>query len=316
MDIGMQVAGQFGLNWDRWLRALELGDRLGFHSVMRSDHYYTGQPRDSLEAFVSLAVAAHVTKNVRFGTLVAPVTFRHPVDVGRMAAQIDILSGGRFVLGLGSGWAAPEYETYGLAFPSTKERMDRLDEAIRLMRAMWSDGPANFDGRFYQLKDATSLPKPAAGRPPIMIGGGGERRTLRIVAEHADEWNAVSLTVDQYRHKTEVLEKHCQDVGRDPATIRRSVDIFAIIGPSQSIIEEATDEITGWFPSEAKTREELREAALQRGMIFASTDEIVDLVGRFHEVGADEIIFQHILFDKPDIPEYISADIMPQVANL
>lgn len=316
MDIGMMIAAQFGLNWDRWLRALELADRLGFNSIMRSDHYHTGKQRDSLEAFVSLAVAAHVTKNVRFGTLVAPVTFRHPVDVGRMAAQIDVLSGGRFVMGLGSGWAAPEYETFGIPLPSTKERMDRLDEAIRLMRAMWSDGPANFDGQFYQLKDADCLPKPAAGRPPIMVGGGGERRTLRIVAEHADEWNAVNLSVDQYRHKTEVLEKHCEDVGRDPAAIRRSVDIFALIGPSQALIDEATDEFMGWFPTEAKTREQFRDTATQRGTVFASTDQIVDLIGRFHEVGADEAIFQHILFDKPDIPQYISADIMPQVANL
>ena len=193
MQIGLMVPAQFGLNWERWLHIVELAERLDFHSVFRSDHYFSGAQEDSLEAYVSLAVAAQVTERIRFGPMVSPVTFRHPVDVGRMAAQIDLLSGGRFVMGVGAGWPAPEYEAYGLPSPPLGERFDRLAEAIEVMQSLWRPGTHSFSGRYYQLRDVNCLPKPAAGRPDLLIGGAGERRTLRLVAEHANEWNAVNL---------------------------------------------------------------------------------------------------------------------------
>ncbi len=316
MKVGLMVAGQFGLTWQSWLHVLALVERLGFHSVFRSDHYYTGQQQASLETFISLAVAAGETQRVRFGPLVSPVTFRHPVDVGRMAAQIDLLSGGRFVMGLGAGFAAPEYTTYGIPLPPTRERFDRLDEAIRLMRALWSDGPADFDGQFYQLKGADCLPKPAAGRPPILIGGTGERRTLQLVARYADEWNAVVPSAEVYAAKNAVLEKHCAAAGRDPATIRRSIDLFALVGPTEHIVDEATRRIMSWFGSQgAASPAEYRQREDSRGQYFGGTDELLDYLGRLAQQGADEAIFQHFLFEHDDVPEYLAAEIAPQVAK-
>ena len=163
MDVGLMVEGQNGLTWERWSHILALAERLGFPSVFRSDHYFIGPQQDSLEAYLSFVVAAQATQRIRFGPLVTPVTFRHPANVARMAAQIDQLSGGRFVMGLGAGWNEAEHRAYGLPFPSTRERFDRLEEAIQISKALWTSDTATFAGRYYQLDGADCLPRPAAG---------------------------------------------------------------------------------------------------------------------------------------------------------
>ena len=134
-----------------------------------------------------------------------------------MAAQIDELSNGRFVAGVGAGWNVPEHTAFGITFPPLRECMDRLEESIRVMKAMWPDGPANFDGRYYQLQDAECYPKPVQQPLPIMVSGIGKRCTLKIVAELADEWNSLGVTTDDYKRKSEVLEGHCATVGRNPS---------------------------------------------------------------------------------------------------
>ena len=202
MRIGLMVEGQNGLTWERWRHILALAERLRFPSLFRSDHYFTGAAQqNSLDAFLSFVTAASETSNLRFGPMVTPVTFRRPVDVGRMAAQLDQLSGGRFVMGLGAGWNQAEHDAYGLPFPPTRERFARLEEAIQLMQALWAPGEAAYEGAYYRLAGADCLPKPTAGRPPILIGGGGERRTLPLAARYADEWNGVTMTLDVYRQK-------------------------------------------------------------------------------------------------------------------
>ncbi|MBK9545682.1 MAG: TIGR03560 family F420-dependent LLM class oxidoreductase [Dehalococcoidia bacterium] len=216
MRIGLMVEGQNGLTWERWIHILKLAERLGFPTVMRSDHYFIGPQQDSLEAYLSFAVAARETSRIRFGPLVSPVTFRSPVDVGRMAAQLDVLSGGRFVMGLGAGWNEAEHLAYGIPFPAVRERFDRLDEAIQVIKALWAPGPATFSGKHYQLNGADCIPKPTSGRPPILIGGSGEKRTLRLVAKYADEWNAVNVPPEAYGAKVKVLEGIARPLGGTP----------------------------------------------------------------------------------------------------
>ena len=182
MDIGLMVEGQAGLTWERWSHILAMTERLGFHSLFRSDHFYIRSQRESLDAFLSFVLAAIETTRIRFGPLCTTFVHRTPVSVGRMSAQIDLLSGQRFCLGLGVGWYESEFKTYGLAFPQVTERFDRLEDGIGLLRTLWSPGPSTHRGRFYQAEDVDCLPKPASGRPPIVIGGTGERRTLKAVA--------------------------------------------------------------------------------------------------------------------------------------
>lgn len=317
MRIGLMVEGQNGLTWDRWIHILELAERLGFPSLFRSDHYFIGTQQESLEAYLSFAIAARETRTLRFGPLVSPVTFRSPVDVGRMAAQVDALSGGRFVMGLGAGWNEAEHRAYGIPFPPTGERFDRLEDAIRLMRALWSPGEATYDGTFYRLAGANCLPKPAAGRPPLLLGGGGEKRTLRLVARYADEWNSVNLGPEAYRRKLDVLARHCEAEGRDPATIRKSMMVFAIVGPSQASRDATTRRMMAMFGGAPDvTLEAFRDMLRNRGIVSGSTDEVIDQLGKLAELGVEEMQFQHFDFDSDDVPSYLAADIAPAVRDL
>lgn len=316
MRIGLMVEGQNGLTWERWSHILALAERLGFPTVFRSDHFFIGPPRESLEAYLSFVVAAKETRSLRFGPLVTPVTFRHPVNVARMAAQLQNLSGGRFVMGLGAGWYEAEHRAYGIDFPPVKERFDRLEEAILLTKALWNDSPAHFAGKFYRLDGADLLPKPSPP-PPILIGGSGERRTLRLVARYADEWNAVNLSPEAYRAKLDVLERHCEAEGRDPTTIRRSMMAFAILGPDQAAIDNATRTIMTMFGAPAgMSLEDFRRAARARGLIVGNTEEVVDTLGRLAELGVSEVQLQHFDFWSDDVPEYIAAEIVPRVRGL
>ncbi len=316
MDISLMVEGQNGLTWERWSHILALAERLHIPSVFRSDHYFIGERQDSLEAYLSFVMAASETEHIHFGPLVTPVTFRRPVDIGRMSAQIDALSGGRFVCGLGAGWNEEEHTAYGLPFPAVGERFDRLENAIQLMQALWTQSPATHDGAFFSLKEADCLPRPASGRPPLLLGGTGEKRTLKLVAQYADEWNATRLTVTDLAHKNEVLAAHCENVGRDPGTIRRSMMTFGVIGP-QSLIDKGTERLMSMYaPGQNMAPDEFRKNLAAGGAIVGGTDQIVDTLGKLAEHGIQEIQFQHFFFDNDEIPEYLASDIAPQVASL
>ena len=271
----------------------------------------------SLEAYLSFVMAASETKSIRFGPLVSPVTFRSPVDVGRMAAQIDVLSGGRFVMGLGAGWNEAEHKAYGIPFPPVKERFDRLEEAINVIKTLWTPGAGSYEGTHYHLDNADCQPKPGAGGPPILIGGGGEKRTLKLVARYANEWNGVNLTADTYRQKTSVLERHCEAEARDPATIRRSMMAFAIVGPTDADIDHATRRLMSMWGVPASTSPaDYRTAAKARGVITGRTDEVIETLGRLAELGLQEVQFQHFNFDDDSVPEYLAAEIAPRVKAL
>lgn len=310
MDVGLMVEGQHGLNWENWRRILALAERLGFPTVFRSDHFFMlpTHQQDSLDPYLSFTLAAAETERIRFGPLVTPITFRHPANLGRMAAQIDLLSGGRFVMGVGAGWNAAEHAAYGLDFPPTRERFDRLTEAIGVMRALWGEGPASFEGERYRLDGADCLPKPAAGRPPILIGGAGEKRTLRLVAEFADEWNTPAMPLDDYRRKCETLERHCEAVGRDPAGIKRSMMSFGLVGPNEAAIERVRDVLEGKGLG--------RGGAGPAATVGGTTGEVIDTLGRLAELGLDEIEFQHFDFDSADVPEYLAAEVAGRARDL
>lgn len=317
MRIGLMVEGQNGLTWERWIHILKLAERLKFPTVMRSDHYFIGTQQNSLEAYLSFAIAARETSTIRFGPLVSPVTFRFPADIARNAAQIDQLSGGRFVMGLGAGWNEPEHVAYGIPFPPVKERFDRLEEALQVIRGLWTEDSASFEGKYYQLNGANLLPKPASGRPPILIGGGGEKRTLKLVAQYAAEWNSVNATPEVYAHKIEVLTQHCEKIGRDPKSIRKSMMNFGMMGPTKAHMEAAIRKRQAQFGAAAANQslDEFLAASRGRGSIAGSTDEVVEQLGKLAELGLEEVQFQHTEFDSDDIPEYLAAEVAPRVAG-
>lgn len=179
-----------------------------------------------LEGWTLLAALAAQTQRLRIGQMVTGNTYRHPAVLAKMGATVDVISNGRMDFGIGAGWNELEHTAYGIPLYSPGERIARLEEACEVIRRMWTQTVANFDGAYYQLKDARCEPKPVQKPyPPFVIGGGGERKTLRVVAKYADIWNFAGGPVDLFRHKSEVLDAHCAEVGRDPASITRSMQL-------------------------------------------------------------------------------------------
>ncbi len=180
-----------------------------------------------LEGWTRLPALAAQTQRLRVGVMVTGNTYRHPAVLAKMAATVDVITRGRLEFGLGAGWYEREHRAYGIPFHSTGERIRRLGEACEVIRRLWTQSVADFDGRYYQLREARCEPKPVQQpHPPVVIGGGGEQLTLRVVAHYADIWDCMTDSPQEYRHKSAVLDSHCAAIGRDPATIERSKHVF------------------------------------------------------------------------------------------
>jgi F420-dependent oxidoreductase-like protein len=207
----------------------------GFDSVWVMDHLYqiemVGPKEDPmLEAYTLLAGLAARTKTARLGTMVTGVTYRNPALLAKIVTTLDVISSGRAILGLGAAWNDDEHAGYGYDFPPAGERLNRLEEALQICRAMFTEATPSFEGRHYRIQSVLNNPKPVRGRIPVLIGGGGEKRTLRLVAQYGDACNLFG-DPDAVRHKLDVLERHCADVGRDPAEITKTV-LLTVEDPS------------------------------------------------------------------------------------
>jgi F420-dependent oxidoreductase-like protein len=223
--ISIMIEGQDGLTWPRWQRLAAEVDGLGFAGLFRSDHFTNASPPDkeSLELVVALTYLAGNTRRIHFGPLVAPLSFRQPAMLARQAAALDDLSGGRLILGVGAGWQDREHSLFGYDLGDVPTRMARLEEGLEVItRLLHSEQPSSFEGRFYQLRGATLLPRPQRpGGPPIMIGGNGPKRTLPLAARYADIWNATFRAPDEFRALSSQLDDLLRVAGRQPSPANR-----------------------------------------------------------------------------------------------
>jgi F420-dependent oxidoreductase-like protein len=254
-------------------------EELGYDWLSVFDHFMpiVGDPDGPcFEGPTMLAAMAAHTTRVRVAILVTGVTYRHPAVAANVAATIDHISGGRAEFGIGAAWLEKEHRQYGIPFPRLGVRMDMLDEACRVLRGLWTEERFSFEGEHYRLEEAQLDPKPLQPRLPLMIGGDGERRTLRIVAEHADVWNTGLNEIETFRHKLGVLAGHCRDVGRDPAEIRTSLTFRAVLAED-----------------EAELRDRRREAALPleaSRFLFLTPEQCVERMRPFVELGAGDFL--------------------------
>jgi F420-dependent oxidoreductase-like protein len=220
--------------FDRLCQAVRVAEDAGFDALSMPDHVFQndmavagGPSAPMFEAYTLLGALAGHTRTAKLFALVTPVTFRNPAYLAKVVTTLDVISGGRAILGLGAGWDVSEHDAYGYPFPSVSERMDRLDETATICRAMFRTPLPSFTGNHYRIQGAYNAPRPVGGNIPILIGGGGERRTLALVARHADACNILGDAA-QVRHKLDVLESHCRDIGRDPGEITKTVFVFGI----------------------------------------------------------------------------------------
>jgi len=222
---------QIKRSWEQTRAAAVEIDRLGFHSVWLNDHVY-GVPVPQLpilEAWTTLSAVAAVTSRVELGTLVTPVGFRNPALLGKMVATLDNISAGRVIASLGVGWFKDEFIGYGYEFPSTRARLEQVDEAAQVLKRLWTQEGASFAGKHFRIEGAVCEPRPVRV-PPLMIGGSGEKVLLRLVAEHADIWNNPAVTQAELGAKVAKLHAHCAAVGRDPGAITVSQQCLVVIG--------------------------------------------------------------------------------------
>jgi F420-dependent oxidoreductase-like protein len=246
----------------------------GWDGLWYADHFMPDGKDTSApwpESWTTLAGLAASVPRIRLGTLVTGNTYRHPAVLAKMAATVDHISGGRVVLGLGAGWQENEHRQYGVPFHSLGERLARLDEACQVIKKLYSEEKASFGGKYYQLDEASLEPKPVQQPLPLLVGGGGEKVTLRITAQWADEWN-VWGDVETLRSKMAVLDRHCADVGRDPRAIQRSAVALMFLSDDPAFVER------------------MRGAKLPQPAIVGNAEEVGEIVRAYAQAGVDELI--------------------------
>jgi F420-dependent oxidoreductase-like protein len=278
-------AGQQHATFDEYLTVWRTAEEAGLDWASVFDHFLPIQSDPTgpcFEGFTLLAAMAAHTTRLRCGIIVTGVTYRHPAVLANMAATIDHVSGGRMDLGVGAAWYEEEHRQYGIPFPRIGVRMDMLDETCRVLRALWTETRADFAGKHYTLTGAMAEPKPLQERMPLWIGGSGEKRTLRIVAEHADGWNTFFGDLAEYRHKLDVLAGHCADVGRDPGDIRKQVVLRAILDETEDAARERAREAADRAGADAD--------AFVAGMVVGTPEQCAERLAGHRDLGVGDFL--------------------------
>jgi F420-dependent oxidoreductase-like protein len=273
-----------GALFDGVVQMATAAEEAGFDSVWVMDHFYQlpplgGPAAPMLDSYTLLGALAARTSRVKLGALVTGVTYRNPAHLAKIVTTLDVVSDGRAILGLGAAWYGVEHEGLGFDFPPAGERLDRLEEALQICRAMFREEEPSFDGRYYRIREARNVPHPVQpGGPPILVGGGGEKRTLQLVARYADMANIVG-DVPTIAHKIDVLRGHCKAVGRDPSevTVSRLATLVLTTSPQET----------------ADTKDFLRQATGEEptGSNVGTPDDLVGQVEELAAAGVDYFIF-------------------------
>jgi F420-dependent oxidoreductase-like protein len=283
--------------WEEIQRSCVRADETGWDGIWFADHFMPFSEDTSgpvHEAWATLAALAAVTRRARLGPLVVGNTYRNPAVLLKTAATVDHVSGGRLVLGIGAGWQENEHRAYGIEFGSFSERFEKLEESLRILRALRDDGRAELDGRHYTMADAPLSPRPA-GPLPILIGGGGERKTLRLVARYAEEWN-VWGTPDVLAAKGRVLDEHCEREGRDPDSIQRSAVALLFLCDTE---ERAA---------------QLRERPIGRPCLIGTPSQLHEQLQAFVDAGVHEVIVPDFTLGEPSAKDDTLDRFLAEVA--
>jgi F420-dependent oxidoreductase-like protein len=287
------------MSWEQTRDAASAAQRLGYHGIWLADHF---MPMASLdgpthESMAMLSALSAVVPDVRIGTMVVGNTYRNPAVLAKQAATIDQISGGRFVLGLGAGWQENEHTAYGIEYGTFKERFDKLEESVQIIRSLFLAGRTTYRGDHYTIVDAPLDPKPVQERLPILIGGGGPNRTLRIVARYADEWN-VWGTPEMLAEKGAVLSQRCEEEGRDPATVHRTAVALLFL------IDD---------PAAARS---MRERDLGRPTVVGNPEELAEHMRAYSAAGVSEFIVPGFTFATPQMRDEVLGRLMAEVVPL
>ncbi|MFF4325557.1 LLM class F420-dependent oxidoreductase [Streptomyces sp. NPDC048387] len=306
MDLRIFTEPQQGADYDTLLAVAKATEELGFDAFFRSDHYLRMGSADGLpgptDAWITLAGLARETRRIRLGTLMTAGTFRLPGVLAIQVAQVDQMSGGRVELGLGAGWFEEEHKAYGIPFPA--ERMARLEEQLAVITGLWATEPgATFDfrGTHYQVENSPALPKPAQAKVPVLVGGHGARRTPRLAARYADEFNMPFASVEDSRRQFARVREAATEAGREPEEIVYSNALVVCVGKDDAEVARRAAAI-------GREVDELKANGLA-----GSPAEVVDKLGTYAAIGSSRVYLQVLDLDDLDHLELIAGKVMPQL---
>lgn len=299
---------QQGATYDQLAAVARTAEEVGFDGFFRSDHYLkmgsvSGLPGPT-DAWVTLGAIARETSTIRLGTLVTAATFRLPAPLAISVAQVDEMSGGRVEFGLGTGWYEQEHLAYGIPFPDLRTRFEILTEQLEVITGLWStpDGATfSYTGRHYTLADSPALPKPVQRPMPVIVGGGGRRKTAMLTARFASEYNRAFVPLDTFTRNVANVRSTCESIDRDPDSLRYSIALVACCGRDAGEVNRRAAAI-------GRDAGELRENGAG-----GTPAEVVEKVLRYRDAGADRIYFQILDVDDLDHVRLLAAEVLPHL---
>ena len=310
------VEGQEGVTWDEWLGLAGTCEEAGLAGLFRSDHYSSTiatANRGSLDAWATLAALAAVTERIRLGTMVSPVTFRHPANLARMVATVDHVSGGRVELGMGAGWMELEHSSNGFPFDGAGWRVSVLREQIEIVVRQWTEEEFSFAGEHYGLESSRALPKPVQRpHPPLIVGGGGKRGTVEPAVRWADEYDTIFATPDEIHALRAKLDEACERADRD-RPLRLTLMTTTVVADDES---ELRDRVRSFLARVGREDDPGEWLAERRGgaRLVGTVEEVLDLLGRYADAGLDGAYLQHLDHNDLDMVRLIGSRIVPAVA--
>jgi alkanesulfonate monooxygenase SsuD/methylene tetrahydromethanopterin reductase-like flavin-dependent oxidoreductase (luciferase family) len=315
MQIDLMIEGQEDVTWADWVAIAEACERSGVGTLFRSDHYYSvvdRAERGSLDALTTLAALAAVTEKLRLGTMVSPATFRNPSVFAKSFVTIDQVSGGRAEPGLGAGWWDREHEAYGFDLPALGPRMDAFEEQLEIIERQWGEEPFSFDGEHFRIIDLDARPKPVQRPMPLIVGGRGGPRSMRIAARWASEYNTVFIGPEMLRELRGKLDAACAKQGRDPATLPLSLMTAWLVGETREEVVDRAARLARW-QGKGDDGEKFLAEEVDEAWIVGTVEEAVEQLRALHEAGCHRVMAQHLLHRDTAAIELIGREVAPLV---
>ena len=315
MEVALMIEGQEDVTWDDWLALASACETHGVRTLFRSDHYLSvadRRERGSLDAWATIAALAATTVKLRLGTMVSPATFRHPAVLAKLAVSADQISGGRVECGIGAGWWETEHELYGFELPPLGPRLDALEEQMQIVRGHWGPGPFSFAGEHFSAHELDALPKPVQPRLPLILGGSGGPRSLRMAARWADEYNVVMSSVEEIAELRGRLDAACEAEGRDPATLPLSMMTGWLVGDDEDELHDRAARLARWAGKDLDGPAFLAEE--RSTTIQGTKEQAIEQLRAFAEAGLARLMAQHLLHRDLAAVELLGREITPALA--
>jgi F420-dependent oxidoreductase-like protein len=315
MRTSLMLEGQEGVTWPQWLAVADACERFGFEGLFTSDHYLSvvgARGRGSNDAWATLAALAARTERIRLGTLVSPVTFRHPAVLAKLATSVDLISSGRVDLGIGAGWWEEEHRTHGFPFPPVADRMEMLEEQLEIVHGLLTQDRFSFEARHYALEDCDFLFKPVQRpHPPVIVGGKGGPRIARLVARWADEFNTVGGSPQEVAERFARVRDAVDTAGRDQSTVVTSLMTWVYVGADEDEFRARVERARMLDPDPGSFEAALEE--LSKDCIVGTPERAAERISEYASAGVQRLVLNHELFDDLEMLELLATEVLPRV---